>query len=184
MNRVIIVIVVIAALGAIGYGLRLVWNRPLGTAEPSGASRLAPDFSLRDYGGNVVTLAQFRGKAVVVNAWAVWCPFCREELKDFAVVARELGDRVVIIAIDRAEPLETAKRFSDELGVTNDLLFLLDPADSFYQAIGGFSMPETILVDAGGKIIFHKRGPMDAAEIRQRVGKILNPKPETLNKSQ
>ncbi|MBI5620927.1 DUF3179 domain-containing protein [Candidatus Gottesmanbacteria bacterium] len=134
----------------------------------------APGFNLKDYNGNTVNLADFQGRPVVINSWAAWCPFCRKELVDFAAAQKEFGDQVVIIAIDRAESLETANKYSDELGVTNDLVFLLDPSDSFYQSIGGFSMPETIFVDKNGAIVDHKRGPMDSNEIRERVKKIIH----------
>lgn len=133
----------------------------------------APDFSLKDYNGKTVKLADFSGRPLVLNSWAAWCPFCREELPDFAAVQKELGDKVVIIAIDRAESLEVAKGYSDEQGTTNDMIFLLDPSDSFYQSIGGFSMPETIFVDKEGFIRDHKRGPMKVEEIRARITKIL-----------
>lgn len=132
-----------------------------------------PDFALQDYNGKTVSLVDFIGKPLVINSWAAWCPFCKKELPDFVTVQKEFGDKVVIIAIDRAESLGTAKRYSDELGVTNDLVFLLDPTDSFYQSIGGFSMPETIFVDKNGNIIDHKRGPMDVNEIRQKIEKLL-----------
>lgn len=176
MNRIVMFIIAAIAVAGAGYGLRSVWNRPLPAASQGGTALLrpAPDFTLKDYAGSTVTLSQFRGRPVVVNSWAVWCPFCREELKDFAAVKREFGDRIEIIAVDRAESLETAKKFSDELGVSNELIFLLDPGDSFYQAIGGFSMPETIFVDKDGNIRIHKRGPMPLGEIREKVRSILN----------
>ena len=129
----------------------------------------APDFSLEDYEGNIVNLADFAGKNIIVNSWAVWCPFCVEELKDFANLEHEFGDDIVIIAIDRAESLEKQKRYTDDLGVTDDLVFLLDPKDSFYRSIGGFSMPETIFVDGEGNIVFHKRGPMKFEEMKAKV---------------
>ncbi|MBI3955700.1 TlpA family protein disulfide reductase [Candidatus Gottesmanbacteria bacterium] len=133
----------------------------------------APDFALQDYNGKTVKLADFQGRPLVINSWAAWCPFCRKELVDFALIQKEFGDRVVIIAIDRAESLETAKKYSDELGVTNSLVFLLDPSDSFYQSIGGFSMPETIFVDKSGRLVDHKRGPMEIDEMRNRMSKIM-----------
>lgn len=132
-----------------------------------------PAFSLSDYGGKTVTLNDFAGRPLVINSWAAWCPFCVEELDDFAAVQKEFGDRVTIIAVDRAESLSVAKEFTDELGVTDDLVFLLDPTDSLYTSIGGFSMPETIFVDAQRNIQFHKRGPMDRDEIRQRVETLI-----------
>jgi thiol-disulfide isomerase/thioredoxin len=134
----------------------------------------APDFHLQDYNGKTVKLADFAGRPLIINSWAAWCPFCRKELADFAIAQKEFGDDVVIIAIDRAESQETAKKYTDELGVTNDLTFLLDPSDSFYQSIGGFSMPETIFVDKNGNIVERKRGPMEINEIRQKIQKLLS----------
>ncbi len=133
-----------------------------------------PEFALKDYEGRVVSLDDFAGKPLVINSWAVWCPFCLEELDDFAAVQRELKDEVVIIAIDRAEPLATVKKFTDEIGVSDDLVFLLDPSDSFYTAMGGFAMPETLFVRADGTIDFHKRGPMKREEILERIKRLID----------
>lgn len=134
----------------------------------------APSFSLPNYDGNLVRGEDFRGKVLVINSWAAWCPFCKEELRDFADVQQEFADDVVIIAIDRAESLAISKKYSDELGVTNRLIFLLDSSDSFYASIGGFSMPETLFVDREGNIRIHKRGPMDIQEIREKLKRVLN----------
>ncbi len=160
-------------LGIIGWLLvRRSTEQP--TAVPSTApTRQAPAFALQDYTGKTVRSTDFPGKPLVINSWAAWCPFCRKELVDFAAAQKEFGDRVVFVAIDRAESREVAKKYSDELGVTGDLIFLLDSSDSFYRSIEGFSMPETIFVDKDGSIIIHKRGPMDLDEIRQKIREIL-----------
>lgn len=149
---------------------------PIQSASESNTASLtkAPDFSLKDYNGKIVSLSDFAGKPLLINSWAAWCPFCRKELSDFSLIQKEFGYKITIIAIDRAESLGTAKRYSDELGVTNNLVFLLDPDDSFYQSIGGFSMPETIFVDKNGNIKMHKRGPMDLNEIREKIQQLLN----------
>jgi len=130
-------------------------------------------FVLPDYEGNNIPLADFKGKPLVINSWAVWCPFCREELPAFGELQKEFGDQVVVIAIDRQEPLEKAKGYTDGLGISSDMLFLLDSSDSFYKSIGGFSMPETIFVDSDGNIVVHKRGPMDLDEMREHTQKII-----------
>ena len=136
-------------------------------------SPLPVDIELKDYDGNTVSLSDYIGTPLVINSWAVWCPFCVEELKEFSAVQRELGDAVIIIAIDRAERGSRVQSFTDDLGVTNDLIFLLDSRDAFYKKIGGFSMPETVFVNAEGNIIIHKRGPMKAAEIKEKIQSIL-----------
>lgn len=134
----------------------------------------APEFSLKDYNGKTVSLSDFAGQPILINSWAVWCPFCKRELVEFAKAQKEFAGQINIIAIDRAESLATVKSFTDELDVTAGLIFLLDPKDSFYRSIGGFSMPETILVNGEGQIVFHKRGPMDLAEIRLRINELIN----------
>lgn len=137
------------------------------------ALRKAPDLVLQDYEGKSLSLSSFSGTPLVINSWAAWCPFCRKELPDFAQIQKEFKGRAVIVAIDRAESREIAKKYSDGLGVTDDLLFLLDPSDSFYRAIGGFSMPETIFVDRDGFIRGHRRGLMEKEEMHRRVQSLI-----------
>ena len=128
-----------------------------------------PTFTLEDWDGNEVSSSDFGEKTLIINSWAVWCPFCVDELADFAILQEEVGDSVVIIVIDRAESMAKQKEFIDGVGLTDKLLFLNDPKDSFYQSIGGFSMPETLFVDGDGNIRLHKRGPMDLDEMRRRL---------------
>ncbi len=167
---------VFAAGAIIVIGLILLLRSPARPPEPEelGSPGSAPDLALADYEGNRVDLAEFRGRVAVLNSWAVWCPFCRDELADFARLQEEFKDEIVVVAIDRAEPLEKAKSFSDSLNVTNQMVFLLDPNDSFYRGIGGFSMPETIFVDPEGVIRIHKRGPMALEEMREKVIAVMN----------
>ena len=133
----------------------------------------APDFRLKDYDGNEVSLGDFKGENIIVNSWAVWCPFCVKELKDFAELEHELGDDITIIAIDRAESLEKVKGYTDDLDVTHDIVFLLDPDDSFYRSIGGFTMPETLFVSGEGNILLHRRGPMTLEEMLQKSNELF-----------
>lgn len=141
--------------------------------EPSAKLDKAPDFHLQDYNNKTVNLADFAGKPLVINSWASWCPFCKQELPDFVTAQKELGDKVVIIAIVRAESLAVAKGYTDSQGITGKLIFLLDPSDLFYQSIGGFSMPETVFVDKNGNIVDHKRGPMDIKEMREKIQQLI-----------
>ena len=133
----------------------------------------APVIAFSDYDGNIVTLEQSVGKLRVVNAWATWCPFCKRELPDFVTVQNEFRDDVVFIAINRGEGLEASKEYTDNFGITDELIWLIDEDDSFYRAIGGFGMPETLFVDGEGNIIEHKRGPMGETELRSRVERYL-----------
>lgn len=172
MNKALVIIGILI-IGGISWLVISNSNDPEESGNRAQSER-APDFELQDYDGKTVRLTDFAGKPLVINTWAAWCPFCRKELVDFATVQKEFDDRVVIIAVDRAETKDTAKKYTDELGVTNSMVFLIDPSDSFYQSISGFSMPETIFVDKNGLIVDHKRGPMEIQEMRERIQKILN----------
>ncbi len=182
MNKVSIAVIGILIVGAIGWLAISSRSTPDGSSAQSQSGE-APDFALQDYGGKAVRRADFAGKPLVINSWAAWCPFCREELPAFAAAQKEFGDKVTIIAVDRAESLRVAKGYTDRQGTTGKLIFLLDPSDSFYQSIGGFSMPETIFVDKEGKIVDHKRGPMDLNEIREKIQKILVSAPTSQNET-
>lgn len=174
---VVIVLILVAGIG--WFGLPNSEKGEEVPLRPSTSLRVnegqALDLAFTNYNGETVRLSDIEGP-LVINTWAAWCPFCVKELADFVAVQKELGhgasDRVVFIAINRAESRETAKEFTDGLGISNDLVFLLDPEDSFYRAIGGFAMPETIFVKADGTIHLHKRGPMPVEEIRQRVNEL------------
>lgn len=173
MKKVLVTIVILFVLIA-GWLiiLRTSDHQNMSPADKTATER-SPNFSLQDYSGKTVAFADFSGRPIVINSWAAWCTFCKRELPDFATVQKEFGDKVVIIAVDRSETLDTAKKYTDELGVTDNLIFLLDPNDSFYRSIGGFSMPETIFVDKDGNIAVHKRGVMNLQEMRDKIGQIL-----------
>ena len=111
---------------------------------------------------------------MLLNAWASWCPFCVNEIPDFVQAQIDLGDQITVVLINREEPLDRAKDFSDSLGADGIVITLLDPADSFYSQIGGFAMPETLLVK-DGNVVLHKRGPMTLREVKLAVGSALEP---------
>jgi thiol-disulfide isomerase/thioredoxin len=127
----------------------------------------------REYAPGV--FEQYKGTPVIANSWAIWCPFCVKELADFASVQRQLGDEVVVVAINRAESDTSIRDFLGEINISeNDLLFMTDSGDVFYRkTLNGFSMPETLFIDREGNVHFHKRGPMDEAEILERLKELL-----------
>lgn len=181
MKKRKVIILIAAVIAVIAVGILIFPNRsnqndqtsPADTNTPQAGADQVFNLTFTDYNGNKIALADFRGKPIIVNTWATWCPFCVKELKDFAALQEESGEDVTVIAVDRSESLGQAKQYTDDLGVSGKLTFLLDPGDSFYRTIGGFSMPETIFVNKNGEIIIHKRGPMELDEMREKVKQIL-----------
>ena len=128
---------------------------------------------LNDYNGKEIRLEKFRGGALLVYTWATWCTYCTGELKNLAMLKEEYGDKITIIAVNRAEPLTDVWPFTEGLGLQDRIVFLLDPTDSFYKDIEGYAMPETLFINARGNVIYHQRGPMKIEEVKEHFKQIL-----------
>ena len=171
MKKIFIVIGI--ALVVVGLS---VYVRFRGSTQNIGVDERyqAPSFVLFDVEGNSVSSDDLKGSVLVLNSWASWCPFCTKEFVDFAQVQIEFEHEVVFVAINRGESLEVITQYIDELGVTDDMLILFDPDDSFYKAMGGFSMPETLFVNKNYNVVTHRRGPLDEKATRELVEDILS----------
>ena len=127
-----------------------------------------------DMSGNHLVISEYVGNVLVVNSWASWCPFCAVELQELAAAADDYkDDGVVILAINRAESAATAERFIATTPGLTSVQLILDPSDKYYTSIGGYTMPETVVYDAKGNIIFHKRGATTKSEITTYIEQAL-----------
>lgn len=124
----------------------------------------APEIAF-EHEGEAVTLADFRGRAVLVNIWATWCAPCLEELPSLDALEARLGDEdfeVVAIAADPRGP-EAAQQFLDRLKISHLKLYA-DPRLAFASAVGGADvMPVSILYDARGREVGRLAGGADWA---------------------
>jgi thiol-disulfide isomerase/thioredoxin len=154
----------LALIGAGVYGYH--WYRD---AQLPPAFQESPGFSLFNYEGNEMSLSDFTNKLVVAHSWASWCVYCADELKNLAALKAEYGDRIAVVAINRAEPRQVAKDFTDALDLPEGVVILLDPTDAFYKKNGGYAMPETIGLMPDGTVLFHQRGPLKAEELRKHI---------------
>lgn len=128
---------------------------------------------LKDYEGHDVRLSQFKREVLVVHAWATWCTYCADELKNLATLKKKYGDSIVILAPNRAESVQTAKPFTDALNLGDSITYLLDPDDAFYKSIGGYAMPETLFINDRGEVFFQQRGPMNIGEVEQKINALI-----------
>ncbi len=110
----------------------------------------APDFELQDTGGRTWTLRGLRGRPVLVNFWATWCPPCIEEMPSMEELARRLGNRAVVLAVSVDEDWDTLKRFF--AGRTVPLAVLLDASKQVPKSYGTEKYPETFLIDGAGRV--------------------------------
>jgi cytochrome c biogenesis protein CcmG/thiol:disulfide interchange protein DsbE len=122
-----------------------------------------------DISGNPVKLSSYEGKVRIVALWASWCPSCAGELRDLNALAESGGEELVVLAVNRKEPKETAQRFLKTVGDVPHLTLIIDQDDFFYGSIGGYAMPETIVYDTKGNEVLHARGDVTREELDRAV---------------
>lgn len=121
---------------------------------------VAPDFSLTDLNGNTVKLSDYRGKVVILNFWASWCPPCVAEMPDFDRINRKLAesDDAVILAVNltdgRRETEEKARKFIKDKGYS--LNVLLDKKGSASDQYMIYSIPTTYIINRDGTLFTYK----------------------------
>lgn len=135
--------------------------------EPDG------EHAYTDLDGNIVSMRDFRGKPLIINAWATWIPFSQTELKVLSDIAHEYGDAVTVLAINRMEHPSVIRSFLAAFSIENGVRILVDPTDHFYTATGGYAMPETLIFDAEGVLVEHTRGTFTESTLRERITSVL-----------
>lgn len=138
----------------------------------------APDFTLAQLKGDPLTLSSFRGKPVLINFWATWCPPCRRELPALQAAYTAYQDKIGFIAVNVKEDAAAVAALVDELDLTFPIA--LDPdgqvSDVAYEVRG---IPTTIFVDAFGVVAARHVGPLDETTIENYLAPLLEAKTPT-----
>lgn len=123
-----------------------------------------PRITFTDGEGTERTLADFRGRVVVLNLWATWCPPCRAEMPTLDRLQAELGGprfEVVALSVDRAGP-EAVRNFFDEQGIEHLGLYI-DTSMRALSRLGIAGIPTTVVLDPQGQEIARAIGEADWA---------------------
>lgn len=122
----------------------------------------APDFALRTLDGKEGRLSDFRGKKVIVNIWATWCPPCRAEMPDMQTFYEEYknqGVEIVAVNLTKSEKnLEQVARFIEAYGIT--FTVVLDEQGEVSQRYQAQAIPTSYVIDSAGIIRNKMIGPM------------------------
>ncbi len=180
MNRNLLIVAVILAVVVGGLAVEYRWvktHRP-GVGAAATAASPAPEVAIKDLQGNDVTLAQYRGRVVLVNFWATWCEPCRIEIPWLIEFQQKYGPRgftVLGVAMDDegkkvVEPFVEKERFDvngQQAAMNYPILLGNDAvADKFGGLIG---LPTSVLISRDGKRVKTIIGLVDHEKIVKEI---------------
>lgn len=189
MKKTIVWIAVLAVvLGLAGAGYRLLSSRaendlPLpaqSVGQSSGSAQqeepvMLPDFTVIDAQGNAVTSDSFAGKPTVINFWATWCSYCKQEMPDFQAAYETYGDRINFVMIDAVdggqETVEAGKQYIADNGYTFPVYFDADMEAVLSCGVTGF--PATLFVSAQGEVLLGWPGYLEGAQLDKMLQAML-----------
>ena len=141
-------------LSAVYAAAPLERQRACQALEPREMSVEAPDFLLPDLAGKKLRLSSLRGKVVLLNFWATWCPPCVEELPSIIGLHQaDLGDNFKLLTVSVDEELPKVKALLAKFGAAGKSLpVVIDPTKKVATSFGTSKFPETYLIDKKGVI--------------------------------
>ncbi len=152
-ERIRNLVIILGATLVFSAVLLLIFTRPSAqSVTPARVGSILSQFTLKDINGTEVSLSDYSGSVVLVNAWATWCPPCKAEmplLESYYQAHTKQG--FVILAIDAGDAQADVASFAGQYGLPFPVL--LDPGLQLLSGLGINSFPTSILVGRDGKII-------------------------------
>lgn len=150
------------------------------TLAPLDPPLVAPGFSLQDMDGEKHALADYRGKVILLNFWATWCPPCRHEMPAMERLYQRLRDRgFVVLAVNQWEDPDLVFAYTGDLNVFPSFPILFDPQSSVSQLYAVKGLPTSFVIDRDGQLVYRALGgrEFDHPEILQRIEALLATSP-------
>lgn len=141
--------------------------------------RPLPEVGFKDGKGKEIRLADFKGRVVLLNIWATWCPPCRHEMPALDRVQGRLGSKdfeVLALSTDRAG-MHAVEAFFKDVGVKNLRLYI-DQSSAAIDTLAVVGLPTTLLIDREGREVWRNVGPAewDSDEWVQEIRKAIEVK--------
>jgi peroxiredoxin len=144
--------------------------------QTPGEGKMAPDFALTSTDGKTIKLSDFRGKVVVVDFWATWCPPCKAEIPDFIKLYSQYKDdgfQMLGISLDQGG-LSDVKPFMKDYGINYPIVMGDNQVVAAYGGIRG--IPTTFVIDKDGKIRASFEGYRSASVFEKLIQQLTSEK--------
>lgn len=133
----------------------------------------APDFSLKSVDGKIVKLSDFKGKVIILDFWATWCPPCRKGIPDLISIQNEYKNDVVVIGVslDGDKTIKDVPGFAKEYGINYPIVY---GDEKIVTAYGGIqAIPTAFVIDKKGNIADQHVGLVDKSVYVNKIKELL-----------
>ncbi|MDE2571160.1 MAG: TlpA family protein disulfide reductase, partial [bacterium] len=131
-----------------------------------------PNFVVPRLEGGTGSLADYRGKAVLANLWATWCPPCRHEMPALERLFKTYASRgFVVVGIDQGESASVVSVYLKKVGVTYPIL--LDNEQQYGPAFQAFGLPTSVFVERDGTVFAAHDGELTYAQMVKTAERLL-----------
>ena len=145
---------------------------PSSSVVPFAVEYAAPELSLQNLDGKTESLAEYRGKVVLVNNWATWCPPCKAEMPTLVAYHNEhTADGFTVIAVEAGDPADTVSPFVESFKMTFPVW--LDPDGESLKAFGNGSLPNSYVIDRTGTVRYAWTGEISKAMLEKYVTPLI-----------
>jgi peroxiredoxin len=136
--------------------------------------KLAPDFTVTTIDGSKVTLSELKGKVVILDFWATWCPPCRQEIPGYVELKKKYGKKIEIIGISVDRSVDPVKEFYKKNKINYPVAMATRDILESYNSIYRLQyIPTTFIIDRDGYIRDIKVGFVSKSEFEKSILKLL-----------
>lgn len=166
----------ILILGLAAGGCQAAGKTPAGNqGSRQEANQSFHDFSVKTFDNQTVPLSQYRGKIVILDLFATWCPPCRMEIPHFVELQEKYADRLAVVGLSYDQgPVKKVKAFAEEMKINYELYW---GSKEIAKHVGLRGIPHTLILDAEGRVFRSYVGYRDKSVFEKDI-LALSPKQE------
>lgn len=153
-NKIIVSLIILGSLISFAFVSNQSTESKIDSFVQDGDSQLkAPDFALKSTTGKTIKLSDYKGKIVIVDFWATWCPPCRKGIPDLIDIQNKYKGKVVVIGIsvDHEKTVKEVLPFVKKYGINYPVVYSNDNVVNDYGGIE--SIPTSFIIDQKGNVV-------------------------------
>jgi thiol-disulfide isomerase/thioredoxin len=173
LASVIILFFAVTVIGCQKESQAKVNHNPENSTTLQDNGNKAPDFTLTNISGEDVSLSDYKGKVVIVDFWATWCPPCRKGIPDLISIKNEYKDKVEVIGIslDRENTKGSVPGFVNRVGINYPVVYFNDDVINDFGGVN--AIPTTFIIDQKGNIVKKMIGLYPKSEYESQIKELI-----------